>query len=219
MPGPEPVPAPAPSGGRFSPRNWRVPARLNAILLIPVVVGLVMGGFQVRSSIDTWQQAQDAEKTARLVQAALNYGDKLFVERDVSAAPLLQGSQASAKDKAAVTAVRKDTDTAADAFDAAAQNMPKTAGLERRLAIFRKVEPGLDSLRKVAYTSKLPGVKTEEGYLQIQHPLMEFANELGLGTGNITSYGRTVYAISLSKAALSLERSIGMHMLVQPGRA
>ncbi|MFF1516839.1 nitrate- and nitrite sensing domain-containing protein [Streptomyces sp. NPDC058305] len=217
MPGPEPVPAPAPSGGRFSPRNWRVPARLNAILLIPVVVGLVMGGFQVRSSIDTWQQAQDAEKTARLVQAALNYGDKLFVERDVSAAPLLQGSQASAKDKAAVTAVRKDTDTAADAFDAAAQNMPKTAGLERRLAIFRKVEPGLDSLRKVAYTSKLPGVKTEEGYLQIQHPLMEFANELGLGTGNITSYGRTVYAISLSKAALSLERSIGMHMLVQPG--
>ncbi len=46
---------------------------------------------------------------------------------------------------------------------------------------------------------------------------MEFANELGLGTGNITSYGRTVYAISLTKAALSLDRSIGMHMLVKPG--
>ena len=30
---------------------------------------------------------------------------------------------------------------------------------------------------------------------------MEFANELGLGTGNITSYGRTVYAIQLTKAA------------------
>ncbi|MFG2310983.1 nitrate- and nitrite sensing domain-containing protein [Streptomyces sp. NPDC048566] len=217
MPGPEPVPAPAPSGGRLSPRNWRVPTRLNAILLIPVVVGLVMGGFQVRSSIDTWQQAQDAEKTARLVQAALTYGDKLFVERDVSAAPLLKGSQATAKDKATVNAVRKDTDDAADAFDAAAQDMPSKPGLERRLSVFRKVEPGLDSLRKAAYTSKLPGVKTEEGYLQIQHPLMEFANELGLGTGNITSYGRTVYAISLSKAALSLERSIGMHMLVRPG--
>src|SRR5439155_1175365 len=81
VPCPAPTPAPAPSGSRFSPRNWRVPTRLNAILLIPVVVGLVMGGFQVKSSIDTWQEAQDAEKTARLVQAALNYGDKLFVER------------------------------------------------------------------------------------------------------------------------------------------
>ncbi|MER5469319.1 nitrate- and nitrite sensing domain-containing protein [Streptomyces sp. NPDC002685] len=216
MPGPEPTPAPAPSGGRLSPRNWRVPTRLNAILLIPVVVGLVMGGFQVKSSIDTWQEAQDAEKTARLVQAALNYGDKLFVERDVSAAPLLKPKQ-TAEDKAAVAAVRKATDTAADAFDEAAQNMPKTAGLERRLGVFRKVEPSLETLRKAAYTTKLSGVQTEEGYLQIQHPLMEFANELGLGTGNITSYGRTVYAISLSKAALSLERSIGMHMLIKPG--
>ena len=69
VPGSEPTAAPAPSGGRFSPRNWRVPTRLNAILLIPVAVGLVMGGFQVKGSIDTWQEAQDAEKTARLVRA------------------------------------------------------------------------------------------------------------------------------------------------------
>ncbi|MER5383106.1 nitrate- and nitrite sensing domain-containing protein [Streptomyces sp. NPDC002688] len=214
VPGPEPMPAPAPSGGRLSPRNWRVPTRLNAILLIPVIVGLVMGGFQVKSSIDTWQEAQDAEKTARLVQAALTYGDKLFVERDVSAAPMLAGKGEKDAD---VIKARRQTDEAADAFDEAAQNMPKTAGLERRLDVFRKVEPGLVTLRKLAYSSKLDGVKTEEGYLQIQHPLMEFANELGLGTGNITSYGRTVYAISLSKAALSLERSIGMHMLIKPG--
>ncbi|GGN76107.1 ATPase [Streptomyces albiflavescens] len=215
VPGPEPTAAPAPSGGRFSPRNWRVPTRLNAILLIPVMVGLVMGGFQVKSSIDTWQEAQDAEKTARLVQAALTYGDKLYVERDVTAKPLLMGK---GQNDPTVVKARAATDAAADAFDEAAQNMPKTAGLERRLAIFRKVEPGLDTLRKAAYVSpKLTGVQTEEGYTLIQHPLMEFANELGLGTGNITSYGRTVYAISLSKAALSLQRSIGTHMLIKPG--
>ncbi|MFE4549330.1 nitrate- and nitrite sensing domain-containing protein [Streptomyces sp. NPDC056785] len=222
VPVPEPVPAPAPSGGRLSPRNWRVPTRLNAILLIPVVVGLVMGGFQVNSSINTWQQAQDAEKTARLVQAALAYGDKLFVERDVTAQPLLENKNGKGPSDPVVVKAYKETDQAAVAFNQAAQNMPKTPGLERRLANFRKVEPGLALLRKVAYTAKAetgpnPGVQTEQGYLNIQHPLMEFANELGLGTGNITSYGRTVYAISLSKAALSLERSIGMHLLVKPG--
>jgi signal transduction histidine kinase len=206
--------APAKSGGRLSPRNWRVPTRLNAILLIPVGVGLVMGGFQVKNSIDTWNEARDAESTARLVRASLTYADALYQERDVSAAPLLQGK--GAKD-ATVVQVRANTDRAAEAFDRAAKQMPHKPGLERRLAIFRKSETGLVPLRRAAYTPKLTGVQTEEGYVEVAHPLMEFANELGLGTGNITSYGRTVYAISLTKAALSLERSIGTHLLLKPG--
>ncbi|MGW1131870.1 sensor histidine kinase [Streptomyces griseoluteus] len=215
--GPEPEAAPASSGGRFSPRNWRVPTRLNAILLIPVLVALVMGGFQVKNSIDTWQDAQDAENTAILVQTSLSYADALYNERDLSAAPLLKGKAATAQDKATVDAARKNTDQAAAAFSRAAQNMPAKPGLERRLKLFRETEPFLQTLRAGAYGPKFTGVQTEEGYVKVAHPLMEFANELGLGTGNITSYGRTVYAISLTKAALSLERSIGMHMLVRPG--
>ncbi|KUM93002.1 ATPase [Streptomyces cellostaticus] len=189
-----------------------MPTRLNAILLIPVAVGLVMGGFQVKNSIDTWQQARDAENTARLVRAALGYADALETERDVTAAPILLS-----KNKQIVTDARKKTDLAADAFDQAAQNMPHKSGLERRLRLFRAAEPKLTVLRQAAFTPKLTGVQTEEGYVEVSHPLMEFANELGLGTGNITSYGRTVYAISLTKAALSLERSIGTHLLVKPG--
>ncbi|GGY87024.1 sensor histidine kinase [Streptomyces poonensis] len=214
--GPETPAAAAPggSGNRLSPRNWRVPTRLNAILLIPVLVGLVMGGFQVKSSIDTWQEAEDAENTARLVQASLVYANALYNERDLTAAPLLQGK---GQDDETVTKARAASDEAADAFDAATRSMPQKDGLERRLKIFKNVEPNLEKLRANAYTSKLTGVQTEEGYTEVAHPLMEFANELGLGTGNITSYGRAVYAISLTKAALSLERSIGMHLLVEPG--
>ncbi|MFI2434930.1 nitrate- and nitrite sensing domain-containing protein [Streptomyces sp. NPDC018693] len=214
VPGSEPAAAPQKSGGRLAPRNWRVPTRLNAILLIPVLVGLVMGGFQVKSSIDTWQEAEDAEKTARLVRAALTYADALYHERDVTAAPLLKGSGA---DDETVKTARDATDKAADAFDAAAQDMPDKAGLERRLQLFREAEPKLQTLRGAAYTNNLKGVQTEEGYVQISHPLTEFANELGLGTGNVTSYGRTVYAITLTKSAVSLERSIGTHLLVNPG--
>jgi signal transduction histidine kinase len=192
-----------------------VPTRLNAILLIPVIVGLVMGGFQVKSSIDTWREAEDAENTARLVRASLSYADALYQERDSTAAPLLSGE---GQDNATVVAARKKTDQAADAFDEAAQNMPQKAGLERRLKLFRDGEGSLQTLRAGAYTSpKLTGVKTEEGYTLVAHPLTEFANELGLGTGNITSYGRTVYAIELTKASLSLQRSIGMHLLIKPG--
>lgn len=211
------MPEGAPAGGstsRMSPRNWRVPTRLNAILLIPVLVGLVMGGFQVKGSIDTWQEAQDAEKTALIVRAASEYGHALLNERDLSAQPLLSNK----RDAAVVSQVRATTDSAADKFDTAVKNMPAKQGLERRLKLFRQEEPTLPDLRKAAYAEAMDPVKTEEGYVQVQHSLMEFCNELGLGTGNITSYGRTVYAIELAKAAESLQRSIGMHLLVRPSQ-
>ncbi|MET9474258.1 MULTISPECIES: nitrate- and nitrite sensing domain-containing protein [unclassified Streptomyces] len=207
----------APAGGstsRLSPRNWRVPTRLNAILLIPVLVGLVMGGFQVKGSIDTWREAQDAEKTALIVRAASEYGQALLNERDLSAQPLLSNK----RDAAAVDQVYATTDAAAAKFDEAVQGMPKKEGLQRRLQLFKQEEPKLPELRKAAYAEAMDPVKTEEGYVKVQHSLMEFCNELGLGTGNITSYGRTVYAIELAKAAESLQRSIGMHLLVRPSQ-
>ncbi|MFK4183373.1 nitrate- and nitrite sensing domain-containing protein [Streptomyces sparsogenes] len=203
---------PVAAGGRLSPRNWRVPTRLNAILLIPVLVALVFGGFRVQSSVSTWNEAEDAERTARLVRAALSYSHALVDERDRTAVPLLTGSADEEVKKA-----RAATDAAKAEFDKYAKDMPNTGSLKRRLAAFQAVEPQLANLRRYAYTDRLNGVQTEEGYVAVEHSLLEFANELGLGTGNITSYGRTVYAVALAKGAESLERSIGSHLLVKPG--
>ncbi|MGQ4359069.1 nitrate- and nitrite sensing domain-containing protein [Streptomyces sp. SAS_272] len=212
VPGSEPTAPPAKSGGRLSPRNWRVPTRLNAILLIPVVVGLVMGGFQVKSSIDTWQEARDAEKVAKIVAAAGQYAEALLNERDVSAQPLLQNKRTDPVVKQA----RTTTDAAAKAFHDEVVDMPDKAGLKRRLKLVEEAEPSLQKIREVAFTKALDPVKSEEGYVQVEHLLVEFSNELGLGTGNITAYGRTVYAIALGKGAESLQRAIGMHLLVRP---
>jgi signal transduction histidine kinase len=199
-------------GSGMAVRNWRVRTRLYAILLIPVVIGLVFGGFRVQDSVTTWDKAKDAQRTAELVRAAATYGNALLDERDRSAGPLLAGR----RNDPAVQRARNLTDEAKKDFDRAAARMPDKPGLKRRLAVFRKQEPKLGPLRVAAYTKRLNGVQTEEGYVGIQHPLMEFANELGFGTGNITSYGRTVYSVSLGKAAQSLERSIGMHLLAGP---
>ncbi|MDX2828281.1 nitrate- and nitrite sensing domain-containing protein, partial [Streptomyces ipomoeae] len=210
--GPEPTAAPAPSGSRLSPRNWRVPTRLNAILLIPVLVGLVMGGFQVKGSIDTWQEARDAEKVAKIVAAAGAYAEALLNERDLSAVPLLNGD----RENEAVKDARALTDEKADAFHAEVVGMPAGQGLERRLRLVEEAEPKLEDIRQAAYTRAADPVQTEEGYVAVEHLLMEFSNELGLGTGNVTAYGRTVYAIALAKGAASLQRSIGTHLLVRP---
>ncbi|GGS40425.1 ATPase [Streptomyces nojiriensis] len=200
-----------------------MPTRLNAILLVPALVGLVMGGFQVKGSIDTWNEAKDAEKIATVVQAASGYSQALLNERDLTAEPLLNGQTKDPK----VLKAYADTTAAKERFDKAVKDMPKNLGLERRLDLFRAEEPKLDAVREKAYVAALESPKkdlprtagpipTEEGYVLVQHYLMQFANELGLGTGNVTSYGRMVYAIQLAKAANSLQRAVGTHLLVRP---
>ncbi|MFE0654667.1 nitrate- and nitrite sensing domain-containing protein [Streptomyces sp. NPDC059534] len=215
---PPPAAAAKGSTSKLSPRNWRVPTRLNAILLIPVLVGLVMGGFQVKGSIDNWQEAQDAEKTALIVRAASEYSTALLNERDLTAAPLLSAKTAEDRKSDEVTQAYAATDAARAKFDEAAKNLPSGQGLERRLRLFKDEEPKLEALRKAAYTRSLDPVNTQLGYTGVQHYLTEFSNELGLGTGNVTAYGRSVYAVQLAKGAESLQRSIGTQLLVRPSR-
>ncbi|WP_258534807.1 nitrate- and nitrite sensing domain-containing protein [Streptomyces sp. PT12] len=205
--------APASTGSRFAPRNWRVATKLYAILLTPVLVALLLGGFRVWDAYETWQEADDAEAVAELVRASTAYAHALIDERDISADPLLRGQT----DSPEVADARLRTDEAAEAFHARAEVTPLGESLRRRIAAFEAVEPQLEGLRQRAYTDEMTVVETEEGYVEVQHPLMSLTNEIGLGTDNITSYGRTVYAISLSKAASSLQRAIGTHLLVAPG--
>ncbi len=204
---------PGPTGGRFRPRNWRVATKLYAILLIPVLLALVLGGLRVAESYQTSREADDAERVAELVSAATAYAHAVIDERDVSARPLLEGGTGGR----VVAGARQVTDEAREAFWAAVARAPHSESLDRRISAVEQAEPLLEPLRAVAYGDNASGVETEEGYVQLQHPLMTLANELSLGAGNVTSYGRTIYALSLSKSASSLQRAIGTHLLVDPG--
>ncbi|WP_037902246.1 MULTISPECIES: nitrate- and nitrite sensing domain-containing protein [Streptomyces] len=185
--------------------------KLQAILLIPVIVALVLGGIRVKRSVDTWQDADDAVRVAELVQAANKYASDAIDERDVSVIPLVKGDRTSS----VVAKARTVTDTDARTFDEAVRRMPQTAGLLRRVELVRIGEKQLASVRANAFTSRLTGVQTEESYHAVQHPLMELSNELGFGSSNQASFGRTLYAVSLTQAAESLIRAIGTHLLVE----
>ncbi|MET7738110.1 nitrate- and nitrite sensing domain-containing protein [Streptomyces sp. NPDC005402] len=192
-------------------RNWRVARKLQAILLIPVIVALVLGGIRVKRSVDTWRDADDAVRVAELVQAANRYASDAIDERDVSVIPLVKGDRTSS----VVAKARAVTDADAKQFDEAVERMPQTAGLLRRVELVRIGEKQLASVRANAFTSRLTGVQTEESYHAVQHPLMEISNELGFGSSNQASFGRTLYAVSLTQAAESLIRAIGTHLLVE----
>ncbi|MFE6505969.1 hypothetical protein ACFVGO_39155, partial [Kitasatospora sp. NPDC057738] len=121
-PAPEPQAAPtAPRSGGSSgdgggssrydflrPRNWRVPTRLIAILLIPVIISLVFGGLRVNTSVDGYIKASRAEKTAELAKAATELAEALENERDKTLIPLLTKQDPNNE----VTKRRNDTDAA-----------------------------------------------------------------------------------------------------------
>ncbi|MGW0869147.1 nitrate- and nitrite sensing domain-containing protein [Streptomyces sp. NPDC002740] len=199
--------------GRRKPltRNWPLARRLRAVLLIPVLVALVLGGVRVKRSVDTWQDADDAVRVAELIQTANKYASDAINERDLSVIPLLTGD----KESDTVVQARQITDADARAFDAAVARMPKTGGLVRRVQLVRAGEAQLAGVRANAFTARMSGVQTEESYHTVQHPLMEISNELGFGSSSQASIGRTLYAVSLTQAAESLIRSIGTHLLVE----
>lgn len=107
------------------PRNWRVPARLIAILLIPVIIALVFGGLRVNTSIDGFVKADRAQRTAALAKAATELSEALESERDKTLIPLITKQDPNND----VTKARSTTDAALKAYNAAYEASDKSGEL------------------------------------------------------------------------------------------
>ncbi|MEU9048686.1 MULTISPECIES: nitrate- and nitrite sensing domain-containing protein [unclassified Kitasatospora] len=199
--------------GRYEflrPRNWRVPTRLIAILLIPVIISLVFGGLRVNTSVDGYIKASRAEKTAELAKAATELAEALENERDKTLIPLLTKQDPNNE----VTKRRADTDAALKAYNAAYEATDKSGELPRRHEAFAFLIQDLPHLRANAYSPELFLSATASAYSVMFAPLLAYDNSVGLGSSNATSKGRAIYAMSLAKASASTQRSLMLSLLV-----
>ncbi|WP_042373762.1 sensor histidine kinase, partial [Streptacidiphilus neutrinimicus] len=67
---------------RFSLGNWRIRSRLTALLVLPVVAAIVLGGLRIQGSIQTQQQLDSVAKLGDVAQAATLLAIALENERD-----------------------------------------------------------------------------------------------------------------------------------------
>ncbi|MFJ7913191.1 nitrate- and nitrite sensing domain-containing protein [Kitasatospora sp. NPDC096204] len=192
------------------PRNWRVPTRLIAILLIPVIISLVFGGLRVNTSVDGFIKASRAEKTAELAKAATELAEALENERDKTLIPLITKQDPNNE----VTKRRNDTDAALKAYNAAYAASDKSGELPRRHEAFQTLVVDLPHLRANAYNPELFISATANAYSVMLDPLLAFDNSVGMGSANATSKGRAIYAMSLAKAAASTQRALMLNLLV-----
>ncbi|MGK4583128.1 nitrate- and nitrite sensing domain-containing protein [Kitasatospora sp. HPMI-4] len=204
------------SSGKYdflAPRNWRVPTRLVAILLIPVVIGLVFGGLRVNSSIDEFTTADHAVKTAELARTATELADALQSERDLTLIPLMTGRD----DQGVVPKLRAKTDKALVAYNNAFKKVSGDATLARRNDAFQQQVVFLQHLRDNAYKPQLFATATQAAYSTLYAPLLAFDNSVGYGSTDVTSKGRSIYALSLAKASASSQRAIMLTVLTGVG--
>ncbi|MGE7440038.1 sensor histidine kinase [Kitasatospora sp. NPDC001175] len=204
------------SSGKYDfliPRNWRVPTRLVSILLIPVVIGLVFGGLRVNSSIDEFTNADHALKTAELARSATDLADALQSERDLSLIPLMTGRD----DQGVVPKLRARTDKALIAYNDAFKKVSGDATLGRRNDAFQQLVVNLPHLRDNAYKPQLFATATQAAYSALFAPLLAFDNSVGYGSSDVTSKGRSIYALSLAKASASSQRSLMLTLLTGIG--
>ncbi|MFJ7245219.1 nitrate- and nitrite sensing domain-containing protein [Kitasatospora sp. NPDC098652] len=192
------------------PRNWRVPTRLIAILLIPVIISLVFGGLRVNTSVDGYIKASRAEKTAELAKAATELAEALENERDKTLIPLITGQDPNNE----VAKRRADTDAALKAYNAAYDASDKSGELPRRHEAFQTLVIDLPHLRQAAYGKELFASATANAYSAMFAPLLAYDNSVGNGSANATSKGRAIYAMSLAKASASTQRSLMLSLLV-----
>ncbi|WP_052443386.1 sensor histidine kinase, partial [Streptacidiphilus neutrinimicus] len=196
--------------GRLSLSNRRLPFKLIAILLVPVLTALAFAGLRVQSSYNTWKAAQDAVKTAKIVEAATEVAQDLDEERDDSLPYLIKGDTKNQ----VVTDARAKSDAAIANFQSLAASAPNVGHLQERVKTANEDLKGLAALR--ADTFQKYDTSTEEGYSHLLSALQALDNELVVGNGSsINSDARSIYAITLTKDATSVDRAIGLHMLLE----
>ncbi|KAA9374004.1 HAMP domain-containing protein [Microbispora cellulosiformans] len=67
----------------FSPRNWRVPTRLTALILAPTLVAVLLAGLRVVSSMDSLTGYQRTRSAAEYSVHLRDLAEQLALERDL----------------------------------------------------------------------------------------------------------------------------------------
>ncbi|MER5641216.1 nitrate- and nitrite sensing domain-containing protein [Kitasatospora sp. NPDC002227] len=193
---------------RFAMRNWRIRTRLIALLLLPVVVALVLGGLRIQASLQNSKQLQQMTGLSDLAKKATDLADALQTERDISAGPIVQKSNQLDE----VTNAQKRTDTLSKAFAASADNFDDLdlAGGKALLLQVRKDLNQLSTARGSAYGSVDNIQATVTSYDAIITDLLGITQDIAIASGSteLVKTTRALQQFSLAKEAASMQRAL-----------
>ncbi|WP_405019304.1 nitrate- and nitrite sensing domain-containing protein [Kitasatospora sp. NBC_00070] len=208
---------------RFAMRNWRIRTRLIALLLLPVVVALVLGGLRVEASLQNSSQLSQMANLADLAKKATALASALQTERDISAGPITNGglehAAERAKDDDIVTA-RKNSDALSKAFAASSDNFDELdlAGGKALLLQVRRDLNQLAEARSNAYRDTNNIQATITNYDVIIKNLLSITQDIAIASNSteLVKITRALQQFSLAKENTSMQRALISAALANP---
>ena len=221
---------PTPSGGVLrSLRNWRVRSRLMALIAIPTIAAVVLGGSSIVAS---WQSAVAYQRVAQLASLSsrlTGVAYQLEAERDYTVSYIAGGSTSGraavlaghpsagqnalslvklqyAETNAKVAQVRAGLGVLSSGYPAAVTLAARSVSLE--LA-------SLNSLRAAALHTDLPPLTVINDYSNIINALFGLDDQVALSSSNsqLASTARAFGQIARVENEYSIQRAIVMYAL------
>lgn len=215
----ESAPKPSPWKALARWRDWKLPAKLGAVTLVPIMIALVLGGLTLATQLDRADRYDRVAELAQLNSASRTLLDALQRERTATAAALTRGNGA---DSAQLNAVRDEVDGAVGPVRAAlgtagadleALAEPR-AGLEEQL-------DRLSSLRERVRTGQLGAIQATQSYSVITSSLLtvDVAAVSGMGTSAVGGTPTTLHDLLVAREEVSIQQALVTHGIDRGGLA
>src|SRR5579875_202565 len=179
------------SGSRLSLSNWRVRWRLIAIIAVPTVTAMILGGIQVGNSVSNYVAFQRVQTLANLNALIVKAAGQLADERDAMAGFVASGRPQGGALQTTVNNDQAATTATLDAIKQQAGAVTVNAGYRQQtvLDLQNGVLAGIADLtfiRQAALKTSYPALAVIQSYDRLVTAFDTFSNDVAAGTGNAT---------------------------------
>lgn len=177
----------------FAPSNWSVRTQLLAVVLIPIITALVLGGLRIGSAVQNAQDIDNVRQLVRLVDKGTGLLEELEDERDLTALYIAAGRTG---DTSRLDTQRPQVDAALARVRAEAVHVPRGTNpvLATRLAVLDALGGPVASLRDTVDHSKMRLLSVVNAYTAL---IAELTDALDLLTPDIAHQTLAVRAGAL----------------------
>ncbi|MCP2252451.1 Signal transduction histidine kinase [Prauserella aidingensis] len=215
----EDAPKPSPWKALARWRDWKLPAKLGAVTLIPIVIALVLGGLTLATQLDRADRYDRVAELAQLNSASRTLLDALQRERTATAAALTRGNGA---DSEQLNALRDEVDRAVGPVRAAlaTEGADLEALAEPRAGLNEQLDR-LSALRERVSTGQLGAIQATQSYSVITSALLtvDVAAVSGMGDRAVGGTPTTLHDILVAREEVSIQQALVAHGIDRGGLA
>ncbi|KMS88773.1 nitrate- and nitrite sensing domain-containing protein [Prauserella rugosa] len=215
----EDAPKPSPWKALARWRDWKLPAKLGAVTLIPIVIALVLGGLTLGTQLDRADRYDQVAELAQLNAASRTLLDALQRERTETAAALTTGA---GTDTARLDQVRADVDEAVGPVRSALNTT--SADLDALAEPREQLNEQLDrlsSLRERVRTGQLGAIQATSSYSVITSSLLtvDVAAVSGMGDDAIGGTPTALHDVMVASEEVSIQQALVTYGIDRGGLA